>query len=92
MPQERRIAELLSRACLGDTEARLLLVKEYLDLVVQVAAVYASRTGRPFSQMVQVGTIAVIRAVEDFHCSQQMSLDDHVKFHVVKAMEEITYV
>lgn len=89
--QGKEEIELLRRACLGDAEARLQLVKEYLNLVVELAAGCASKTGRPFSQMVKTGTTAVIKAADDFHCSQESEFSDHVILRVTKAMEEISY-
>ncbi len=84
--------ELLRRACLGDAEARLQLVKEYLNLVVELAAEYTSKTGIPFSQMVKVGTTAVIKAADDFHCSQEIEFSDHMILHVTRTMEENGHV
>ena len=84
--------DLLRKACLGDAEARLQLVKEYLNLVVEFAAVYSANTGIPFSQMVQTGTVAVVKAADDFLCSQHVEFGDHVKLHVVKAMEETNHI
>ena len=90
--QGKEETELLRRACLGDAEARLQLVKQHLNLVVEFAAGYAAKTGRPFSQMVKAGTIAVIKAADDFHCSQEIEFSDHVMLHVTRAMEEISYI
>ena len=89
MPQEEKPAEMLRRACLGDVKAKLRLVKEHLNLVAELAAGYASRTGRPFPLMVKAGTMAVVKATDDFHCSQQAAFDDHVRGHVTRAMEDI---
>ena len=83
--------ELLRRACLGDAEARLQLVKEYLNLVVEFAAIYSANTGIPFSQMVQAGTVAVVKAADDFRCSQHSEFGDYVKLHVTKAMEDANH-
>ncbi len=84
--------ELLRRVCLGDAEAKLQLVKAYLSLVVELAAGYASKTGIPFSQMVKAGTMAVIKAADDFHCSQEIEFNDHMILYVTRAMEEISHV
>jgi DNA-directed RNA polymerase sigma subunit (sigma70/sigma32) len=61
----------------------------HLDLVVQIAAVYASQTGRPFSQMVQAGASAVIKAADRFHESQQIAFMEYLKYEIAKAMEGI---
>ncbi len=89
--QGKEETELLRRVCLGDAEARLQLVKAYLNLVVELAAGCASKTGIPFSQMVKVGTTAVIKAADDFQCSQEIEFSDHMILHVTRAMEEISY-
>lgn len=81
--------ELIFRASAGDIEAKLQLVKMHLDLVVQIAAVYASQTGRPFSQMVQAGTSAVIRAADEFHELHQVAFVDYLRYEIAKAMEGI---
>ena len=90
--QGKEQASLLHKAALSDAEARLQLVKEHLNLVVELAAEYSAKTGNPFPQMVKAGTMAVIKAVDDFRCSQQVEFSDHVIFHVTKAMEEVNYV
>jgi DNA-directed RNA polymerase sigma subunit (sigma70/sigma32) len=81
--------ELIFRVSAGDIEAKLQLVKMHLDLVVEIAAAYTSQTGRPFSQMIQAGTSAVIRAADEFHGSQQIGFVEHLRYEIAKAMEGI---
>ena len=90
--QVKEETELVRRACLGDAKARLQLVKDHLDLVVELAAGYAAETGNAFPQMVQAGTMAVIKAADDFHCSQEAEFSDHLMLHITRAIEEISYV
>lgn len=90
--QVKEETELLRQACLGDAKARLQLVKDYLDLVVELAAEYAAETGRAFPQMVQVGAMAVMKAADDFHCSQEIEFSDHLALHITRAIEKISYV
>lgn len=85
-------AKPLHKACLGNAEARLQLVKSYLNLVVELAAEYARQTEKPFPQMVKAGTLAVVRAADNFHCHEQVEFHEHVKFHVSRAMESVKYV
>ena len=82
-------AELIFRVASGDVEAKLQLVKEHLDLVVEIAAMYASETGKPFPQMVQAGTLAVIKAADEFHSSRQFGFAGYVRDEIVRAMERI---
>jgi DNA-directed RNA polymerase sigma subunit (sigma70/sigma32) len=86
MLEEER-TELLYRVASGDVEAKLQLVKEYLDLVVELAAGYASETGRPFSQMVKAGTLAVIKAANSFDYPQGIGFADHMRLQVIRAIE-----
>jgi len=86
---EEEERELVYRVASGDVEAKLELVKEHLDLVVEVAAGYTTETGRSFSQMVQIGTLAVIKAVNEFHHSQETPFIQHVRCEITKAMEGV---
>lgn len=88
MPEEEE-TELIHRAASGDVEAKLQLVKDHLDLVVVLAAEHASETGKPFSQAVQAGASAVIKAADDFHRSQQIGFIDYLRLEAVRAMEGI---
>ncbi|MBD3183329.1 hypothetical protein GF312_13615 [Candidatus Poribacteria bacterium] len=80
---------LIRKAASGDIGARLQLVKDNLDLVVEIASIYADKTNRPFSHMVKNGAIAVIKAADCFCDSQEMDFDDYVKFEVSKAIERV---
>ena len=81
--------ELIYRTALGDVEAKLELVKEHLDLVVELAAGYAVETGRPFPQMVQVGAVAIVKAADAFHTVQQLEFSEHMRYEIIRAMEGI---
>jgi DNA-directed RNA polymerase sigma subunit (sigma70/sigma32) len=81
--------ELIFRASAGDIEAKLQLVKMHLDLVVEMAAAYTSQTGRSFSQMIQAGASAVIRAADEFQGSQQIAFVEHLRYEIAKTMEGI---
>lgn len=84
---EDKEMELIYKAALGDVEAKLQLVKQNLDLIVELAARYVSETGRSFIQMVQVGALAVIKAAEEFQYSRQAGFDIYVRKEIKKAME-----
>ena len=83
---EGKDTQLVFRAASGDIEAKLQLVKNYLDMVVEIAAGYSLETGRPFSEMVQTGALAIIKAADDFICFQQTGFIDHARHEVIKAM------
>lgn len=85
MLEEEEI-QLLHRACSGDVEARLQLVKEHLNLVVELAAGCAAETGKPFSRIVQVGALAIIKAADEFDQSQQVAFVDYVKHEINRAI------
>jgi len=85
MSEEEEI-QLLHRACSGDVEARLQLVKEHLNLVVELAAGGAAKTGKPFSLMVQVGALAIIKAADEFDESQQVAFVEYVRHEITRAI------
>ncbi len=60
--EEIRLARRIER---GDLEAKQLMVESNLRLVLAVARAYAGQ-GVPFSDLVQEGTIGLVRAVERF--------------------------
>lgn len=82
-------SEIIYKAAKGDVEAKLKLVKNHLDLVVEIAAEYSAKTGRSFFQMIQIGTLAVIRAAEKYHNAYQISFVDRVREEIIKAIKEI---
>ena len=85
MPEEEEM-QLLYRACSGDAEAKLQLVKNHLNLVVEIAAGRAAETGDPFPRMVRLGASAVIKAVDEFDQSRQVAFVDYVKNEVSRAI------
>lgn len=80
--------KVLCRACLNSTEAKLQFVKAYLSLVVEIATIYASKNEKAFSQMVKIGTLAILRAADNFPNSQAVEFDEYARLCICKAMEE----
>jgi DNA-directed RNA polymerase specialized sigma subunit len=78
--------ELLCRAASGHVEAKLQLVKKYLDLVIELAASHTLGTERQFPKMVRVGVSALIEAANSFQNSYQIGFANHVRYEVDKAM------
>ena len=60
-----RNTELLERVRLGDTEAEAVLVEENAGLVRTVARRFLDR-GTEFEDLVQIGTIGMIKAIRSF--------------------------
>jgi DNA-directed RNA polymerase specialized sigma subunit len=89
MPEGEYTMELICKTASGDVEAKLQLVKDNLDLVVEIAACYASEYRILFPDMVKVGTLAVIRAADNFYQSQQMSFDDYVRDEITRSIKEL---
>lgn len=86
-------AELIGRAAAGEIEAKLELVRQHLDLVVEIAVAYASQTGRPFSQLIQAGASAVIRAADEaadeIDWSQESGFVEFLRRRLVETMESV---
>lgn len=82
-------SEIIHKAAEGDAEAKLVLVKNHLDLIVQIAAEYSAKTGKSFFQMIKAGTLAVIRTAEKSYGSYHIGFADRVRDEIVKAIKEI---
>jgi len=66
MPEERKDKELLRRYHeRGDTQAREQLIEQYLPLVRSLARRYSYR-GEQLEDLVQVGCIGLIKAIDRF--------------------------
>ncbi len=61
-PQEVELAKLIER---GDTQAKQRMIQSNLRLVVSIAKNYRNQ-GLPFLDLIQEGTLGLIRAVEKF--------------------------
>jgi DNA-directed RNA polymerase specialized sigma subunit len=80
--------EAICRTVSDDVVARLELVKTCMDLVVKLANWYALESGMPFSRLVQVGVIAVVRSAERYCDSEKTSFVDYLSQELMKAMME----
>jgi DNA-directed RNA polymerase sigma subunit (sigma70/sigma32) len=82
-------AEIIKRAAKGDAEAKLKLVKDYLDMVVEIASKNQTRNGGSFVKKVKAGTLAVINAAKKFHVNNNICFKDCARDEMEKAMKEI---
>jgi len=80
--QEEAICRIVS----GDIIAKLELVKTCMDLVVKFANWYSFEYGTPFSQLVQIGVLTVIRTAEKFYGSENTNFNDYLSQEIMKAM------
>ena len=69
--QEKR--DLLTRARAGDKEARQSMIEGNLRLVLSVIQRFASR-GENADDLFQVGCVGLIKAIDNFDVSQNLSL------------------
>lgn len=65
--------ELARRAAGGDTEAREALVTAMLPLVRQIARAYVGR-GEPIEDLVQVGALGLVKAIDRFDLERNVRL------------------
>jgi DNA-directed RNA polymerase specialized sigma subunit len=80
--QEEAICRIVS----GDIVAKLELVKTCMDLVVKFANWYSFEYGTPFSQLVHIGVLTVIRTAEKFYGSENTNFNDYLSQEIMKAM------
>ena len=78
---------LLTRASSGDAEARELVVRRYMPLVYSLARRYA-RSGQPLDDLVQVGSIGLLKAIDGFDAQRDSGF---ATYAVPKIMGEIKH-
>lgn len=76
-PDKRRTRELLERYHRqNDTRARKHIIQEHLPLVEFLARKFTGR-GEPFEDLVQVGSVGLIKAVDRFDVDRQIELSTY---------------
>ncbi len=78
--------ELGGRALAGDGEARELLVRANLRLVVNIARGYAGR-GLPIEDLVSEGTMGLLRAVEGFDPTMNTRFSTYAAFWIKQGIK-----
>src|SRR6188508_3893835 len=83
MPEEKNDKELLRRYHeRGDTEARERLIEQYLPLVRSLARRYSYR-GEQFEDLVQVGCIGLIKAIDRFDLERGVELTTYATPNII---------
>lgn len=85
--EDQNKSELLSKAASGDVMAKLDLVKSHLNLIEDIVKDYASDSDIPLPQMLQIGTIAFIKALNKFNYSHYTEFLNHVRQEIINLME-----
>ena len=78
--------ELLAAAQAGDQQARNRLARSMLRYVTQWAQRY-SRRGLPLLDLVQVGSLGVMRAIEKFDLARQCAFSTYATFWIRQMMQ-----
>ena len=65
-----QVAELIKKSQAGDRQARDKLIADNLGLVYSVVARFAGR-GHDREELVQIGSIGLIKAIDKFDCSYE---------------------
>src|SRR6185437_7784873 len=83
MPEEKNDKELLRRYHQrGDTEAREQLIEQYLPLVRSLARRYSYR-GEQLEDLVQVGCIGLIKAIDRFDIDRGVELTTYATPNII---------
>ncbi len=85
--EDQNKSELLSKAASGDVMAKLDLVKSHLNLIEDIVKDYTSDSGIPLSQMLQIGTMAFIKALNKSNYSRYAEFLDNVRQEIINLME-----
>lgn len=78
--------EKICKIATGDVLAKLNMVKTCMNLVVKLANWYSLENSVEFTQMIQVGIMAVIKAAETFNSSEQINFIDYASQTIIKEM------
>lgn len=74
---------LLEYKKLGDSKVKNKIVKKYLSLVQKIARTYSRNNAQQFDDLVQVGCIGLIRAIERFDLNQMVSFKTYSSHFIV---------
>lgn len=65
------------------------LIKTCMDIVLKMAHWYALENGKSFLQMLKIGELAVIKAIEKYDNSMRMGFINYISYEILKAMMEV---
>ncbi|MGQ9608016.1 MAG: hypothetical protein ACUVWN_01820 [bacterium] len=86
--EDQNKSELLSKAASGDVMAKLDLVKSHLDLIENIVKDCASdNNNMPLTQMLQIGTIAFIKALNKSNYSRYAEFLNNVRKEIINLVE-----
>lgn len=85
--EDQNKSELLSKAASGDVMAKLDLVKSHLDLIENIVKDCASDNNMPLPQMLQIGTIAFIKALNKSNYSRYAEFLNNVRKEIINLVE-----
>lgn len=71
-----QVAELIKKSQAGDRQARDKLIADNLGLVYSVVARFAGR-GHDREELVQIGSIGLIKAIDKFDCSYEVKFSTY---------------
>jgi len=80
--------EMIYKKASDNISSKESLIKTYIDLVAKMAHWYALENGKSFAQMLKIGEMAVIKAIERFNNSMQIGFANYVSHEILKAMME----
>ncbi|MCI0379312.1 MAG: RNA polymerase sigma factor RpoD/SigA [Gemmataceae bacterium] len=80
--------ELAYRVQDGDSEARDQFIRANLRLVIKIAKQFASR-GVTFEDLVQEGTLGLVRAVEAFDPERNTRFSTYAKFWIMQSIQRL---
>jgi hypothetical protein len=83
-------AELTNESSSNEILEKLQTVKYHTDLVIYFAAWYARETGKPFSQMLKVGLLTLIKSAKTRYIYNHVEFSNHLKNEITSAMLEFS--
>ncbi|MGP3705254.1 MAG: hypothetical protein ACKD6O_08200 [Candidatus Bathyarchaeota archaeon] len=86
--EEQNKSELLYKAASGDVMAKLDLLKSHLSLIEDMVKDCISDCSMPLPQMLQIGTIAFIKALNKSNYSRYTEFLNNVRKEITNLMED----
>lgn len=85
--EDQNKSELLNKAASGDVMAKLDLVKSHLNLIEDMVKDCISDCAMPLPQMLQIGTMAFIKALNKSNYSKYTEFLKNVRQEIINLME-----
>jgi len=65
---------------------KLRIVKSHTDFVIFLASRYSQETGKPFSQLLKAGLVALIKSTKEYYPEKHKEFGDYLRSNITNAI------